>query len=64
MINQIVTHNGTVRNYTRYDATVFFWDTSLEVAAVTLDGLLDAQQHGGLPLVETGDRIELLHLEI
>ncbi len=45
-------------------STVFFWDTSLEVAAVTLDGLLDTQQHGGLPLVETGDRIKLLHLEI
>ena len=38
---------------------------SLEVSVplpVPLDGFLDAQQHGGEPLVQAGDGIKLLHL--
>ena len=33
-----------------------------QVLFVTLDGLLDAQQHGGEPLVQPGDGVVLLHL--
>lgn len=33
-----------------------------QVLLVTLDGLLDAQQHGGEPLVQPGDGVVLLHL--
>lgn len=33
-----------------------------EVLFVALDGLLDAQQHGGQPLVQPGDGVVLLHL--
>lgn len=33
----------------------------LQVPGVSLDGLLDAEQHRGQPLVQTGHRIELLH---
>lgn len=32
-----------------------------QVLLVTLDGLLDAQQHGGEPLVQPGDGVVLLH---
>lgn len=33
-----------------------------QVLLLALDGLLDAQQHGGQPLVQPGDGVELLHL--
>ena len=35
----------------------------LEVSLVPLDGLLDAQQQGSVPLVQAGDGVKLLHLE-
>ena len=38
---------------------------SLEVSVplpIPLDGFLDAQQHGGEPLVQAGDGVKLLHL--
>ena len=38
---------------------------SLEVSVplpIPLDGFLDAQQHGGEPLVQPGDGVVLLHL--
>lgn len=35
---------------------------SLQVPLIPLDGLLDAQQHGSLPLVQTRDGIKLFNL--
>lgn len=37
--------------------------SSFEVALVALDGLLDAQQQRGVPLVQAGDGVKLFHLE-
>lgn len=36
--------------------------TSLQVALIALDALLNAQQHGGVPLVQARDGVKLLHL--
>ena len=36
--------------------------TSLQVALIALDALLNAQQQGGVPLVQTRDGVKLLHL--
>lgn len=35
---------------------------SFQVSFVALDGLLDAQEEGRVPLVQAGDGVELLHL--
>lgn len=37
---------------------------SFQIAFITLDGLLDAQQEGRVPLVQAGDGVELLNLQM
>lgn len=37
---------------------------SFQVAFVALDGLLDAQQEGRVPLVQAGDGVKLLNLQM
>lgn len=37
---------------------------SFQIAFVALDGLLDAQQEGCVPLVQAGDGVELLNLQM
>lgn len=37
------------------------WVALAQVLLITLDGLLDAQQHGGEPLVQPGNGVILLH---
>lgn len=32
-----------------------------QVSSISLDGLFDAEQHRGQPLIQTRDRVELLH---